>query len=77
MQYAAKKRSCKGRNKCRWFDKSNVLLYCYENGKFKQANASAEQMQEFVKGKMKEMGFPSFLAGFFTKAIPKLERWKK
>lgn len=33
------------------------------------------QMQEFVKSKLKEMGFPGFLAGFFTKGIPKLKRW--
>jgi len=32
---------------------------------------SASQMQAFVKGKMKEMGFPGFLAGLFTKGIPK------
>jgi hypothetical protein len=33
-------------------------------------------MQNFVKDKMKEMGLPGFVAGFFTKGIPKLERWK-
>jgi len=52
-------------------------VYCYENGQFKQPNWSVSQMQDFVKGKMKEMGFPRFLAGFFTKGIPHLERWKK
>lgn len=51
--------------------------YCYENGEFKQPNISATEMQVFVKGKMKEMGMPGFLAGFFAKGIPKLERWKK
>ncbi|HET7819449.1 MAG TPA: zinc ribbon domain-containing protein [Bacteroidia bacterium] len=51
--------------------------YCYENGQFKQPNWSVTQMQDFVKGKMKEMGFPGFLASFFTKGIPHLERWKK
>ncbi|MFZ4400365.1 MAG: zinc ribbon domain-containing protein [Bacteroidales bacterium] len=51
--------------------------YCYENGKFTQANISAHEMQVFVKEKMKEMGFPGFLAGFFAKGIPKLERWKQ
>jgi hypothetical protein len=29
-----------------------------------------------VRGKLKEFGFPSFLAGVFTRRIPKLERWK-
>lgn len=50
--------------------------YCYEDGAFKQPNISADEMQQFVKGKLKEMGFPGFLTGFFTKGIPKLERWK-
>lgn len=49
--------------------------YCYENGQFKQPNISVEEMQVFVKNKMKEMGFPGFLAGFFVKGIPKLARW--
>lgn len=51
--------------------------HCFENGKFLQPEVTAMQMQEFVKGKLKEMGFPGFLAGFFTKGIPNLERWKK
>lgn len=51
--------------------------YCYGDGQFKQPGISASEMQVFVKGKLKEMGFPGFIAGFFTKGIPKLERWKK
>lgn len=50
--------------------------YCYQNGKFTAPNMTVGEMQTFVKSKMKEMGFPGFLAGFFTKGIPKLERWK-
>ncbi len=50
--------------------------HCYEDGKFKQPDITVEQMQDFVKWKMKELGFPGFLGGFFTKRIPKLERWK-
>lgn len=50
--------------------------YCFHDGKFKQPDWTVGQMQEFCKGKMKEMGFPGFLAGFFTMNIPKLERWK-
>lgn len=49
--------------------------YCFENGQFKQPELTAAEMQTFVKGKMKEMGFPGFLAGWFVKGIPKLERW--
>jgi hypothetical protein len=51
--------------------------YCYETGQFKQPGYTVSQMQEFVKGKMKEMGFPGFIAGLFTRGIPRLERWKK
>ncbi len=50
--------------------------YCYEKGQFTQPDWTASQMQAFVKSKMKEMGFPGFLVGFFTKGIPKLNRWK-
>ena len=50
--------------------------HCFEDGKFKQPDITAAQMQSFVKVKMKELGFPGFLGGFFTKGIPKLERWK-
>ena len=49
--------------------------YCYQNGAFTQADITVDEMKTLVKGKMKEMGFPGFLAGFFTKGIPKLERW--
>ena len=51
--------------------------YCYENGEFTEPDFTAEQMKALVKDKMKEMGFPGFLAGFFSMGIPKLERWKQ
>lgn len=50
--------------------------YCYQDGKFTRPDFTAKQMQQLVKEKMKEMGFPGFLAGFFTYGIPKLERWR-
>ncbi len=51
--------------------------YCYENGAFKQADWTLEQMQALGKEKMQEMGFPGFIAGSLSKGIAKLERWKK
>ncbi len=52
--------------------------YCYEEGKFTTPEIdTAAKMQVLVKEKMKSMGFPGFLAGFFTKNIPKLDRWKQ
>lgn len=50
--------------------------YCYQNGAFKNPDWTAEQMQAFCKEKLKEMGFPGFLAGWMTKGIPNLKRWK-
>jgi hypothetical protein len=51
--------------------------YCYQNGGFRWADCTAEQMQEFCQKKLQEMGFPGFVAKWFTKGIPKLERWNK
>lgn len=50
--------------------------HCYENGKFTAPGMTVDEMKTRVKGKLKEFGFPGFLAGLFTKNIPKLERWK-
>ena len=50
--------------------------YCYQDGKFTWPDATVIQMKELVKGKLKEMGFPRFMAWFFTSNISRLERWK-
>ena len=58
---------------------SRSLLYCskcYQNGVFTRPDMTVQEMQDLVKGKIREMGFPGFLAGFFTRNIPRLERWK-
>jgi hypothetical protein len=49
---------------------------CYQAGAFTTPNMTVGEMQALVKSKLKEMGFPVFLAGLFTRGIPKLERWK-
>ncbi len=54
---------------------SKFCSYCYASGAFVKPDMSVEEMKELVKGKMSEMGFPKFMSGFFTKGIPKLERW--
>ena len=48
--------------------KSDIYCsYCYQNGKFTQPNLTVEQMQDFVKTKMKSMGFlMGLMAGFFV-----------
>ena len=51
--------------------------YCFENGRFTNSSITVKEMKSLVKGKLKEMGFPGFITGFFTKGIPQLGRWKK
>jgi hypothetical protein len=51
--------------------------HCYEFGKFTLPDITVTQMQQRVKQKLREMGFPGFIAGFFTRGIPKLERWRR
>ena len=60
-------------------DGSRSAMYCshcYQDGKFTLPEITASEMQDLVKGKLKEFGIPGFLGGIFTKNIPKLERWK-
>ena len=51
--------------------------HCFSGGRFTMPDLTAGQMQERVRGKLKEMGFPGFMTGLFTRRIPKLERWKR
>lgn len=50
--------------------------YCYSGGRFTQPDWTVGRMQDFVKGKMKEMGMPGILAWFFAQGIPRLKRWR-
>jgi hypothetical protein len=54
-------------------DGSNSTMYCskcYQHGAFTRPEIdSPEKMQVLVKEKLKEMGFPGFLAGLFTKGF--------
>ena len=50
--------------------------FCYADGRFTAPDMTVDDMRLLVKNKMKEMGFPGFLASFFTLSIPNLERWK-
>lgn len=61
-------------------DGSKCVTYCshcYEGGRFTAPDITVKQMQTHVKGKLKEVGFPGFVAGLFTRRILKLERWGK
>jgi Putative zinc ribbon domain len=61
-------------------DGSKSVMYCshcYEGGEFKLPDISADEMQQRVKGKLRESGFPGVAAWMFTRNIPKLERWRR
>jgi hypothetical protein len=61
-------------------DGSKSTMYCshcYARGAFTQPTLTCEEMQALVRQKMIELRFPGFMAGFFTRGIPKLERWNK
>lgn len=60
-------------------DGSRSTMYCshcYQNGRFVLPDITAAQMQTRVAEKLTGMGFPGFVSGFFTRGIPKLERWQ-
>lgn len=52
---------------------------CYENGEFLTPPEvdTAEKMQQFCISEMKKSGMNSIFAWLATRAIPKLERWKR
>ncbi len=61
-------------------DRSKNVMYCshcYEAGRFKLPDISAEEMQRRVKGKLRESGFPGLAAWIFTRKIPRLARWNR
>jgi len=51
--------------------------YCYQDGKFVNPDMTLKEMQELVKGKLKEMHVPGFLANKLANDVAKLKRWKQ
>lgn len=49
--------------------------HCYSMGAFTLPDITAVEMQEQVVDKMRDLGFPGFLARFLARNVPKLERW--
>jgi hypothetical protein len=60
-------------------DGSKSILYCsycYVHGRFQNIEIDTpKKMQAFIKGKLKDLGFPGFVADLITLNIPKLKRW--
>jgi hypothetical protein len=55
---------------------SMYCSHCFEDGRFTLPDLTVEQMKERVKEKLAQIGFPAFATVFFTRGIPRLERWK-
>jgi hypothetical protein len=49
--------------------------HCWADGRFTMPDLTVDQMQDRVRAKLKEFGVPGPLGWFFTRKIPKLERW--
>ena len=50
--------------------------FCFKDGAWVNPGMTLSEMKALVKEKLREMGFPGFMAGFFTMNMQKLERWK-
>jgi len=50
--------------------------YCYVNGQFVQPDMTMDEMAALVIEKLREKGFPRFIARFFASNLHKLERWR-
>ena len=55
---------------------SKYCSHCFEAGAFTAPKLSAREMQARVQSKLKDYGFPGFVAAIMTRSIPKLERWR-
>jgi hypothetical protein len=55
---------------------SKYCSHCYQHGAFTQPDMTAQEMQEFVIGMMREQGWPRALGWLLTRGIPRLERWR-
>ncbi len=51
--------------------------HCWQDGRFTLPDITAVEMQQRVKEKLKEFGFPGFIAWFFARGVPRLERWRQ
>ena len=59
-------------------DGTRSTMYCsHQNGQFVLPDISLAEIQARVREKIVEFGMPGFLAGIFTRKIPKLARWQK
>lgn len=50
--------------------------FCYQGGAFTQIDITAQEMQNFCQGKLREVGHGRITAWLFTRGIPRLGRWR-
>jgi hypothetical protein len=50
--------------------------YCYVGGKFINPDMTIEEMRALVIDKLREKGFPRFIAALFALGLPRLKRWR-
>ncbi len=51
--------------------------HCYVGGRYVLPDLTVEEMRQRVRAKLVEMRIPGFLASFFTRSLPRLERWQR
>jgi hypothetical protein len=50
--------------------------YCFESGKFHNPDMTVDEMRVFIIEKLREKGYPRFIARFFTLGLERLQRWR-
>jgi hypothetical protein len=50
--------------------------YCYVNGVFVNPDMTIEEMKTLVVRKLREKGFPKFVAKYFSSGLGRLKRWR-
>lgn len=55
---------------------TDYCSHCFVRGAFTQPQLTVGQMQDLVRAKMSDMGFPRWLSWFFVRGIPQLQRWR-
>ena len=50
--------------------------FCYSSGKFFNPDMTIDQMKALVVEKLREKGFPKFVANFFANGLKRLKRWR-
>jgi len=59
-------------------ERNDYCKMCYVDGVFTQPEiTTAQEMQIFVKGELKEQGVGKVKSWFYTCSIPQLKRWKR